>query len=313
MKKFIVVIAIGLSIIFVLDLVFGKILEHFYFTQSSGLQYQTTYAMQETEADVLVFGSSRACHQYDPRILEDSLNMTVYNVGREAQFMLYQTALLRAVLKRHTPKFIILDFPDTFYTSEYDYDRLSLLYPYYKKHPEIRNIIDLKSPFEKVKMLSWTYPYNSIITTIAVGNLEFNKTREVNINYAGYLPLHGIFDKPLDSVPAPQTYEFDQNKIDLFKEFIRLTKEKNIPLVVTYSPIYYLYDKDPSMELCRQICIENEIPLLNFTRDTEFLDQRDYFDDATHLNDSGVTIFTKKLAALLKQKGLPKVTTSGTE
>ena len=40
-------------------------------------------------------------------------------------------------------------------------------------------------------MISEIYPYNSSLLTIAIGNLEINKTRKNDRK--GYVPLTGIF------------------------------------------------------------------------------------------------------------------------
>ncbi|WP_273568325.1 hypothetical protein [Maribacter halichondriae] len=287
-----------------MDFILGKTLRHFYFTQDSGLQHRTTVSIEKTEADILIFGASKANHHYDPRILEDSLNMSAYNTGRDGQFVFYQTALLKAALKRYTPKLIILDFIGTFAYDQHDYDRLSNLLPYYEDHPELRDIILLRSPFEKYKMISQIYPYNSMLTTIAVGNLEFNKHRDFNINYDGYVPLHGVYNKKLDSVRTSLTYEIDDNKINAFEEFLTLTKQHDIPLVVIYSPIYYLYDRDFSIELCSKLCQKNGIPFIDFSRDKEFLKDINLYEDESHLNQVGVEIFTKKVGRIIKQRGL---------
>src|SRR5689334_2310832 len=97
-------------ILFVLDYVCGAVLHYFYFRQSSGWNYRTTYSMEKTTDSLLIFGSSRAVQQYHPEVLEKRLNLSYYNCGRDGNFMLYNYAVLRSVLKRHSPKMIIFDF-----------------------------------------------------------------------------------------------------------------------------------------------------------------------------------------------------------
>ena len=91
------------------DFFIGKTLKHFYNRQSSGWEYSTRYSAEETKADVLIFGASRAQQQYNPLFFQDTLHLSCYNVGRDGTPFFYHYAMLQAVLKRYTPKIIILD------------------------------------------------------------------------------------------------------------------------------------------------------------------------------------------------------------
>jgi hypothetical protein len=187
-KKFFIKLFIFLAIVVLFDFAIGAALRHYYFKQESGVQYRTTYSMEQTKADLVIFGSSRATHHYVPDVFEQRLNMSYYNVGRDGNFIFYHYAVLKSILKRYTPKIIILDISGAeFSVGQDSYDRLSALLPYYKTHPEIRPIVELKSEYEKIKLASSIYPFNSSIITIALGNAEFNKKR--NDDTEGYVPL----------------------------------------------------------------------------------------------------------------------------
>ena len=127
------------------DFIIGNLLRKLYFSQISGLLHRTTYSIDKTEADILIFGSSRANHHYDSKLFEESTGQYTYNTGRDGNFIFYQTALLKSILKRYKPKQIILDFEGTFAFNQNDYDRIAALLPYYKSHKEIRDIVLLKS------------------------------------------------------------------------------------------------------------------------------------------------------------------------
>jgi hypothetical protein len=177
-KKLIYNFALVAIVVFVIDFSIGKTLRYYYFKETSGLHYRTTYSMEKTEAELLVLGSSRANHHYVPEIFEDELKMSFYNTGRDGSRLLYNYAVFRSILKRYTPKIIILDIGfDELYSDAEEYARLSPLLPYYKNHPEIRDLIEKRSSFEKIKLLSNIYPFNSSLLAIAMGNLEVNKKR----------------------------------------------------------------------------------------------------------------------------------------
>ena len=109
-KKIFLNITIVFTIVFVLDLSIGRTLRYFYFKESSGLHYRTTFSMDSTKANILIFGSSRATHHYVPEVFESSLKDSYYNTGRDGNGIFYQLAVLRSILKRYNPKVIILDY-----------------------------------------------------------------------------------------------------------------------------------------------------------------------------------------------------------
>ena len=182
-RKDIIRLFLKMILITVLILVFdrgiGTLLAKYYFSQESGGYFRTTYSIDSTSADVLVFGSSRANHSYVPEIFEDSLSLTFYNTGKDGNDILYNYAIFKAITKRYSPHIIIFDIrPENLAYNAFEYDRLSVLLPYYDDHPEIADIVNLRSPFENIKQISSIYRFNSMIFRIAMGNLEFNKKRE---------------------------------------------------------------------------------------------------------------------------------------
>lgn len=181
-----------LGILFILDLAIGRTLEHFYFTQTSGAFYRTTYSMDSTNADILIFGSSRANHHYDPRIFEKELGMSCYNTGRDGNFLLYNYAIFETITQRYNPKIVIFDVNrNELSSTSDDYERLSSLLPYKNRNYAIDKTIALSDPYMKIKCLSKIYPYNSLLLTIVIGNTEMNKKRKSDIN--GYVPLTGVW------------------------------------------------------------------------------------------------------------------------
>jgi hypothetical protein len=296
MKKYVAYLICGLIAVVIGDITIGSILKHYYYRQTSGLQYRTTYSIDQTEADIVIFGTSRANHHYDTKLIENETGLSAYNTGRDGQFIFYQTALLKSLLSRHTPKQIILDFAGTFEFRQKDYDGLSSLLPYYSSHKELRDIVLMKSPFERCKLLSQIYPFNSLLTTIIVGNLKYNKTRPNNKNaYNGYVPLSGSWNNELDSIDTSAKYNIDTNKYDIFEEFITIVKQNNIPLLVVYSPVYYLYDFKYSKDICIEICKNNDITFVDYSKDVEFLNNKELFRDRTHLNYKGAQQLTLKV------------------
>jgi hypothetical protein len=292
-----------LGILIILDFSIGSILKYFYFKQESGLLYRTTYSLDSTHADFLVLGSSTANHHYNSKIFEKRLGMTVYNTGRDANTIFYNYAIFQSVLERYTPKIVLLDFNvGEFYLSTENYERLSSLLPYYKEHPEIFPIIKLKSPYEKYKLLSKIYPFNSLLFTIAVGVTDFNKTREHINDENGYLPLTHIWNKKLSIETDTLEYKLDSNKINILKSFIELCKNHDIQAYIVISPRFIKYSgKDVSIDLVKKIVNESNIPFYDYSKDPVFWEHGEYFADKVHLNNTGATIFSNKVIDTILQ------------
>jgi hypothetical protein len=297
-KKIIINLIIVVAIVFLLDFAIGRTLRYFYFKQTSGLQFRTTYAMEKANADVLIFGSSRASHHYVPEVFEDSLKLSYYNTGRDGNGIFYQTAVLKSVLKRYTPKVIIFDFAGGFETDISDYDRMSSLLPYYRSHEEIRKIIELKSPFEKVKLLSQIYPYNSSLLTIIIGNLDANKNRKPDNK--GYVALYKEWKGTLDTITDQANVSIDSNKVASFKEFISYAKKSGAKVFIVYSPIYRVFNFNQQIEMCNSICLEEHIPFYDYSKDTTFLNNKNLFQDFSHLNHPGAIIFSSSVVEKIK-------------
>ena len=300
LKKIILNITIVVLVVFILDFAIGKILNHFYFNESSGLHYRTTYALEKTTADVLIFGASRANHHYVPEVFENSLNLSYYNTGRDGNGIFYQLAVLKSVLKRYTPKILVLDFVGSFEKNEKPYDRLSSLLPYYKNHKEIQEIIELRSPYEKIKLLSRIYPYNSQLTSIAVGNLEVNKKRK-NDN-KGYVSLNGKWASKIDSIDKITTNNLDTIQLNALQEFVHLAKKSEANVYVIFSPIFFKFKKNENFDICNRICAIENVPFWDYSKDTTFLNNKQLFQDPDHLNHNGATIFSNKVVTRIKNK-----------
>jgi hypothetical protein len=298
-RKIVFNIIIVIAVVSVLDLAIGNTLSRFYFKETSGLHYRTTFSIDSTTGEVLIFGASRASHHYVTGLFEQKLNMKCYNCGRDGNSILYSYAIFKAAVKRYDPKILIFDVnsDELFYETK-SYDRLSSLLPYYKRHPEIRSIVKLKSTFEKYKLISKIYPYNSSILAVAIGNLDLNKKRKDDSS--GYIPLMNIIsDTILYNLNSGESI-LDINKVNAVSDIIQYCKTNNISLVFVQSPMYAKVGNTVSMEYFKKLAKENDVIFWNFINDPEFLRKPKLFQDMYHLNDRGANYFSNLLIQKIK-------------
>jgi hypothetical protein len=293
--RFIARVLFVFIIVMILDFGIGRVLKAFYFKQTSGIDYRTTYSIDKTRADVLIFGSSTAIHDYIPGTIEKRLNLSTYNVGRDGISILYDYAVLKTILKRYTPKIIILDFEkEEFSRSQESYDRLSSLLPYYKTHPEIDSIVDLRGPYEKYKMISNIYPFNSLVFTISAGNSEFNKKKREDMN--GFVPLYRTWSDPIKFDDSFLHDDVDSNKVRIYESFIRDCVKADVELYIISSPLFIKPDYvNKSVVLGKAIADKYKVSFFDYSQDSVILHNRNLFADIAHLNVSGATVYSNKV------------------
>jgi hypothetical protein len=296
-RKYIIKIFYLLTALIFSDYIVGLGLNYFYYKQSQGKLFNLTFAMEQQDANVLIFGSSRAMHQYNPDIISDVLRLSCFNAGYDGQNILYHKALFDVITERYNPKIIILDVN----TSELDvnkssYDSLAVLNPYVKKHPVLWETLILRSPFEKIKHFSGIYPYNSLLGRIIMGNLRF-KTRDISIN--GFTAQKGVWNDSLEEIEYDEK-RLDINKINAFNKFLYDSKKRGITVYVVLSPMFRkIVNYSTSIKYIREECARQDVPFISYQNNNYFFDKGLFFDPS-HLNYIGADIFSSDISNLLK-------------
>jgi hypothetical protein len=301
-QYFFVRLLILFMILFVIDYLLGSLFRYLYFKQESGELYRITYCIEKTNEDILVVGSSRANHHYHPEVFEKRLDLSFYNTGVDGEHIFYQAAILKGVLKRYTPKIVLFDFVEgEFGIDPVSYDRLSSLLPYYKDHPEIRSIINLKSPYEKYKLLSKLYPYNSEIFQILLGDTKYKKEKHEDIK--GYIARKEVWDEPVKIMNYPEKYPLDSNKIKIFESIIKDCAHAGAKLYIICSPYFFdAKNQEYCIRLGKQIAQKYNIEFFDFSSNTAFTKNSNLFADYSHLNDTGARLFSEMVIDSLFEK-----------
>lgn len=306
-------------VLFVMDRVIGYGFKTAYFNQKVGQFSQTTYAVDSAKADVMVFGSSRAVRHYSSSIIAKELGLSCYNSGRDGQMIPYSAAIEEVSLNRHKPKLIILDInPWELANNPSKYEKLTILQPYCDEHPELVPYISEVSPFERYKLFSKVYPYNSSIFILAT-NALFPKS--VKKDTAGYLPLEGVMTPAyLTEYTARMKARYERIKVNkevpeekgiaYFKKFLDNAAKFNIKTVVVISPTilkepFYLDNQTIEKQLVVDITKKySNVTFLDYSSDVRFNGQPQKFSDEFHLNRYGSEEFSTGFARYLKANRL---------
>lgn len=292
--SFVYKIVIFAVVVAIADFSIGKLLTKKYFSQQQGEDALTTFAIKDVRTDMLVFGSSRAVNIFDPSVMENETGLSCFNAGRIGQSVFYHHAVLKSVLKRYTPKAIILSVDAwDFAEDEFDYDCISCLLPYYESCPEVREIVNLRGPFEKLKLVSSIYPYNSLLLPIIKGNNWKDKRPGHLPN--GYVGLKEVFPGPVETFNFYTTRkEIDTVKVNTYISFINECKARNIELYVVCPP--YLQNpvgRNRSLMIAEAIAKEKNVPYFDFAYAPAFLNRQYLFADFRHLNYQGSQEFSR--------------------
>lgn len=288
-------------LIIILDFGLGNILHLFYFRQKTGVLSRVTFAMEKVKTPGLILGSSRASHHYVSDSLSKALGVKFYNAGKDGQSIFYYYAVLQSVLARYEPRIIVLDIlNDELDNKQESYDRLAELLPYYKTHPVIGPILKLRGPYEKYKMLSATYPYNSLLLTIGIGNTNFNKDRFAEIN--GYIPLTGQVKESVKADKKGTVENIDVNKIDIYTKFLEACKKHNVKLIIAISPSWQNQQVTQSTIIAKQLAQKYNVPFFDYSNNAAYLLKSASFYDSNHLNNSGAIRFTNDIIPQIKQQ-----------
>lgn len=258
------------------------------------------YSTYVTQSDIAILGASRAAHHYVPRLIEDSLHMTVTNYGIDGHNIFTQYVVLNSLLEhsKNKPKIVILEISaiDVNDTPKWNTEKLSLLYPYYRSEKYVRDILgDLLEPSELFAVQCFgLYRHNSNYISYA----KYLITGFPDCS-DGYKPLNGIWDKPIEeeeeSNPA-----INDKKMEYVAKFISLCKKENIKLILAVSPNYKKFSGHKWAKKVAEIAENNDIPFLYHEMDTIYHIHPEWFNEPFHLNDKGARFYTEEFCNELK-------------
>lgn len=287
MKKYIARIFIFFAIMISLDVVVGYLSDYLVENAKSGATLKNEYICEKTKEDILIFGSSRAVHHYNPLIIQDSLNMTCYNCGYDACGIITAYGLLRTLYKHYTPKAILYEV-----TPKYDClegDNSSYLGPLkliYSKS-DIEDVFENVSYNEKFKMKSGMYRVNTKFIQLVTDNVKNEKSI-----MQGFLPIDGKMNYE-PKIVAPDKHEnYDNLKVFYLNKFVELCRSNGISLVFMVSPSYKM-TSDAELEYMVRFAEKNNIPFINYYCYKPITENKEFFYDGVHMNKTGADEYTK--------------------
>ncbi len=296
MKEFVIKGAIFFAMMFVIDRVVGYAFSYFVEQTKGGYVGHHQYMSNEMQKDILIFGSSRAVHHYDAKLIEDSLGMTCYNCGQDGNGAIFNYGQWILIKERYQPKVIIYDVFASFDLQQDDNHKyLGWLKLYYDRSgiPEVFDEVDKT---ERIKMLSLMYRYN-------YNPLQFfaDYIHPIyQVDPYGFLPEEGELDtmqirknRRVEGV----VHEFDTQKIYAIEKLVKERGDARFIFVI--SPCWYGMDSE-SLKPIKEICQREKVKFYDFGNNPKYVRQNQYFKDGLHLNAKGAEEFSKDLLKYMK-------------
>ena len=294
-------VLIIIFVILVIDFFTGIILKNIITRVPDGRYFKLNYSLNKNESDIFIVGSSRGETHFIPKLMQDSLKVSVWNASRGNQGLPYIYSVIISSIERYKPKLIIMTVEKHFFSSELNFESASILEPFFD-NKTINNLYKDKLFTKSILLNSNLIKYNSSYFYLLRPLIA--KDKDGRSEDLGFNPLYGSFvGKKEDKINEYYSYDLNKESVQLFDQIISEVNAKNINLLLVISPRYNIRFKESSgFDYIKKVCNSyDNVRLLDYSMDKDFIYQDEYFKDVRHLNFKGATLLTNKTIAYIKK------------
>lgn len=301
MKKFLYKVCFFAVLVFIIDAILGKGFELLRSKARNGQTYKNEYICNSCSEDILILGSSRAVHHYDPSIIESTLGMSCYNAGEEGCGIIPAYIRYKLVCNRKKPKIVLYEVSPAFdYLQDNDYSAYLGVMRQYTSYKEVYDMTtEFSDELEWLRLKSNLYCNNSKL----VDNMK--DVLSSPDKHQGYTPLEGVLNPQKQSTMLPSSEKafvsIDTKKMFYVKKLIKEIQRDSVKLFFSISPVYEAHelpsDYGPILELSKKYCI----PIINNYWCSNIIGNNKLFYDRTHLNHNGAEYYSKIVAQQLNK------------
>jgi hypothetical protein len=289
-------LAVFVILFFLIDISTGWVMNRTFPNITFGTYGKVNRSL-EADEDILIFGSSRAEHHYNPEIISKETGKSCYNTGLGGYGLFYNYALFSELVKKNKPELVILDLSPNVIVDPNAYMKLNIFMPYYFDDPSFREIIRLDPDFSRFKTFFNIYVYNSTLYDMVRGKVTGD--RQGN-GYKGLQPTMNV--DAYTRMTLSENENMDDIKKVYLEKFLDVAITNNIRLICMISPTYEKFDANDRIigELSATIS-QKGIEFYDYSSFDELYHKPAYFKDQLHLNARGVEVFNHELGRILLQ------------
>ncbi len=263
----------------------------------------------DVDAEIVIYGSSRAWVHFDPSMISNQLHMTAYNLGVDGHYFNLQYLRHQKLLKsNHPPKLIIHSLDAFTLQKRKDLYNAEQFLPFLLDDEDIQKAIGHFEGFDAlasaVPLVRYYGNKEAITCSFQMWlNPKQNKVEKIR----GYQGQERVWNEEFDKAKKQldkYVVQLDAATVKLFENYIKECKARNIKIIFVYSPEYiegqkFIANKQDVMALYQRLSKQYEMPFYDFSNDSICMDKK-YFYNAMHLNKTGSTLFTQKLIDEMK-------------
>ncbi|MGA2090323.1 MAG: hypothetical protein ABSH12_02545 [Endomicrobiales bacterium] len=253
---------------------------------------------------IVVMGSSRAMVNYDSKTLSQVTGKNAIVLGLDARHAVMQYPLLSLYLEKNAKPDLIIQNLDTTLLEKEDFS-YPVVYMSYINDDAVYNSLVKVFPFVRfmryVPLYSFArfgFPYSCIALKGLMGRSHPDAFSQTGTQ------LHDerwdtTFERFKKLYPHGKRYGIDINELTALRSIAQLAKEKNIPLVMVYSPEYYedfpyTLNRRQLFRIFKKIADDYNAILWDYSN-SPLSNQKTYFYNSQHMSMVGSLAFTHQL------------------
>ena len=305
LTKVLLLAIFSIALIYPLDLLFSKVIK-----QSSlafgEYEVWNDILNSEINAEIAIYGSSRAMMHFNPAILFDSLDLNAYNFGMDGHNLWSQIFRHEQYLIHNPSPKVIIHSADFFtLASKFNGYNNEQFLPYLLWNKNFSQSAYLPMHYSwwdcNIPLLRYRNKGNIILQSF----IDLFNTKALRT--AGFVGRKWEWNKDFDKAKANMnsyTIKMDSTAIDLFHAYIEECQHKGITVILVNSPVYvegqkFIDNRDELRAFYNSVADQHNIKYLDYSLHN-ICNKREYFYNATHLNSRGANAFSSILAKDIK-------------
>jgi len=301
MKKFLIHIAIFFCMTWILATVVDVGISYsLYYNQNRLWRSWNQLYMDTTKYDLVINGNSRAWGMYSPAILDRGTGLNCFNLGIDGSSINRQLDKYHKYVENHGyPRYLLqnIDFTTMKTTSGYEREQF---FPYFVVDRSLIQTIDAYEHFSWAEKYVPCYRYLGYYDVLWEAILHTNTKRHFEHIEKGYHADDKRWDgSTLESMEVVEC-SYEPERLEQFCRFVEEQQTHGTDVILVSAPMYAkVIEKCQNLNTIKHIydsvATQYGLTILDYTLMDISYDTT-YFYNGTHLNRTGVEIFSNRLA-----------------